>query len=128
MAHPAVGYFPIDNLAIGIQVDADYTTSENNHYTSIGIGPMIRYYIGSEPFSIFGHFAYLATSDFNSQTEERDFRNMVLPGIGANYMLSPNVGIEGLLGVYLGQIDPTISMGIGLQIFFPPQIDLKPRL
>lgn len=121
--HPNYAYFPIENLAVGIQLDAKFQTRNGEHYTSLGLGPMVRYYVGNESLSAFGHLSYLAIVDFNNVTTMPYLSHIVFPGVGINYLLFPTVGLEGLLGIYLGQGEPTISFSLGFQFFIPPNIN-----
>jgi hypothetical protein len=118
--HPTFGYFPAENFAVGLQLDTEFYSRSGDYYTSLGLGPMVRYYLGNESISAFGHFAYLASTTFYSNSDDTRIDHIIFPGIGINYMLFPNVGIEGLLAVYLGHVETTISLSVGFQIFIPP--------
>ena len=118
--HPTFGYFAIDNLIFGVQLDVGFMFQQHYNYSTIGLGPMARYYIGNDNLSFFAHFSYLGRLSHGSYDDVARFSNHYLPGIGMNYMITPSVGLESMLGLYLGEGDPTFSLSFGFQIFLPP--------
>ena len=117
---PTLGFFPVENFAIGMQLNADFTFMRDGNYSSLGLGPIVRYYIGKQKLTFFGHFSYLGRWRSAYYMEEGTFYQTFLPGVGMNYMLTPAVGLESMLGLYLGEGDPTFSLSFGFQIFIPP--------
>lgn len=120
---PTLGYFLFDDFLVGLQLNAFFTNRGDSNNSAIGFGPMARYYLGNDRISAFGNLSYIGRWMYSSGNEEGENIHAVFPGIGMNYMFTPTVGIETMLGVYLGQVDPTISLGFGFQIFIPPNIN-----
>jgi hypothetical protein len=118
---PTFGFFPANNFLLGVQLDSYFSFWQEYTNVSVGLGPIIRYYYGKEKTSIFGHFSYSGSVSFSSHSDDTRYENIFLPGIGLNYMLSPNVGLETMLGLYLGDYNSIFSLSLGLQVFFPPR-------
>jgi outer membrane protein len=132
---PTVGYFVIDNLAIGanLRIETSKTTDEidDSESTSTGLsfGPFARYYFGP----IFGQLGVSVgtqKSEFKDGnfTTEGKFGTLGL-GLGVGYaaMISDNVAIEPTLSYATTSLKPNegdgkftvsgISFGVGIAVY-----------
>ncbi|MCU0391871.1 MAG: porin family protein [Thermoflexibacter sp.] len=131
---PRVGYFPINNWAVGLNLPLSSTKSGDVVRSSmVGFGVFSRYYFLPNQFKLFVQAEYgrgqlktkLPTTETTQITYYWDM------GVGMAYFLSPNIGIEGILqyqqrNVPIVQVTNTISyekanqvnFNIGLQIYF----------
>ncbi len=97
---PSVGYFFLNNLAAGANVNLSYSKVGENKTTQFGIGPFARYYLGTLNIRPFAHANINFTSNKTKNTGGSDTYN------GTNYFLggglaafiNRNVAIEGLAG------------------------------
>ena len=121
--HSSLGYFIIDNLALGvsISVSRDYRSSifSNHRYETTSnhflVGPLIRYYIPTETmYPFIGASAKFGGSkrvlDFveNSINDRTDISTimeyLIEAGIAIPVSKSVNFDIKGLYSVYLDKI------------------------
>lgn len=103
---PRVGYFIIDNLAVGATVGLEYLKVEDESNTDITVSPFVRYYLNN------GLFAQGDVS-FERDAGLEDWRFRL--SIGYSYELTENVRIEPLLPI---SIDPfSIGVGVGVQAY-----------
>lgn len=104
---PAAGYFVIDKLAVGLNLDLGTSKTKDNDddfesvNTSISVGPFARYYITK---GLFGEFALGIGSQkdketFDGDTDETKYSTFSW-GLGAGYaiMISDQVAFEPSLG------------------------------
>lgn len=97
---PSVGYFFINNLAAGANVDLAYSKAGPNKSTILGVGPFARYYFGTLNIRPFAH----ANVNFTSNRAKTSGVSTTLNG--SNYLLGAglaafinrNVAVEGLVG------------------------------
>ncbi|RLD89890.1 MAG: hypothetical protein DRJ29_16230 [Bacteroidetes bacterium] len=122
-----VGYFIVDNLAIGIIIESELFIEYDHRTFSLGAGPMIRYYVGQNKVKPFGSFSYVASIVTGNFFNPNEFLSHLQPGIGICYQLRPTIGIEALIGYdhYYSnsghsQNESFCSLHIGFQIFIPP--------
>lgn len=125
--YPRAGYFVVDNLAVGLSIYVDYSsTSNNGGSTSLGVGPFVRYYFGDGKLKplLEANFNYIHGSYkyFNGQTTESDsYTNASLKG-GVAYFISDNVSIDGIVGYTrdlqsgMGNLG-SIGISFGFQVF-----------
>lgn len=125
--NPKVGYFVIENLALGVCLESELHYERDHRTTSLGAGPMIRYYIGQNKLIAFGSVSYVASIVTGNFFNPNEFLSHLQPGIGFCYQLRPTIGIEALLGYdhYYSNSGHTqnnsySSLHIGFQIFIPP--------
>lgn len=102
---PNIGYFFIDNLAIGITTSLEYNWSKSNYYTTgfsnpfwqtskgdaytIGIGPYAKYYFQNGFFtSIEALYLYKYLEDKQTQLEN----NITADNNQSTYEISPSFG------------------------------------
>jgi len=130
--NPTVGYFLIDNLALGLSLESELHIDDDNHTFSFGAGPMIRYYLGKNRVKTFGHVSYLASVVTGNYFSPNEFISHLNSGIGFCYLLRPTVGIEALLSynsyysnINISQKKSHSSIHIGFQIYIPPILNDK---
>ena len=95
---PMVGYFVIDQLAIGGGFSVGLLTAKEFNTTVLGIDPTVRYYFnGSGSTRLFGQAAFRYASvkveNFDAQTGTG-----FGIGTGINYFLNDHVALEAILG------------------------------
>jgi len=135
---PRVGYFIIDNLALGVDLQAGFWTESydegDSRYTesSMTIGPFVRYYYPLEtiyPFVEanigFGFYKEKSTGESDYDYKEGLFTYGI--GVGAAKTLGQRVMIDAMLG-YNSQIWKqedddkdiwgAIGLKVGLTLFF----------
>lgn len=99
---PNAGTFVIRNLAVGGNINIDYTKVGNTKTTDFGIGPFARFYFTSanvRPF-LHGSINYLSSRSANSNNNFSSTNN------GGNYFLggglaifiNENISVEGTAG------------------------------
>jgi len=124
--NPNLGYFFIDDLAIGATVGFNYFNGNNFSSTNIGIAPFIRYYfVSTDNHGIFG-FAGFGISNINSKTgTSKDSSSSTNGNLGVGYVifLNSSVGLEisASYSFYKMKDQPssaTIGLGLGFQIYF----------
>ncbi|MBE7173315.1 MAG: outer membrane beta-barrel protein [Williamsia sp.] len=97
---PSVGYFIINNLAAGANVDLEYSKVGSNKTTVFGIGPFARYYLGTLNIRPFAHANVNFTSNRSKNTTGSDTYNgsNYFLGAGLAAFINRNVAVEGLAG------------------------------
>jgi hypothetical protein len=111
---PKVGYFVIDNLALGLDVNIALSTTKDGEnsdkysQTLLSVGPFIRYYIPTSKvlpfFEINGSFGSINNkSDYRDNTnwEDEEYKSSVMSiggGIGIAAPLSDRVIFDVLVG------------------------------
>ena len=120
---PNLGYFFLENIAVGLSTRFGVTDYETESYNEIekigtrttftvtsGIGPFFRYYYPLGDFALIGEFSYEWVRDdsegefldyefprYNSKSEEERTITILSPAIGLVYFLTRNFSIEGML-------------------------------
>lgn len=108
---PNAGYFVIDNLAVGANLDVkDQNTAAG---TTFGVGPFVRYYFVSlGKAKVFGNanYAYDGVNKSNS----------VGAAAGLAYFLNQSIALETALGYTNNTTAKTSNIGlnVGFQIHF----------
>ena len=113
---PKVGYFVIDNLAIGLELYVGLSSQkfgedkDKSSYTYLGVGPFVRYYIPTSKvlpfFELSGSFGMINNKiDFSDNTyqEDYDYKLSVMGfggGIGLAAPLGERVTFDVLAGYY----------------------------
>ena len=107
---PKVGYFVIDNLAIGLDINLATTTSKSGgsdtKYTTslLSAGPFVRYYIPSESVLPFleagGSFGTVTSkSDYNgNESKNKSSANTFWGGAGLAFPVGERVTIDLMAG------------------------------
>ena len=70
---PSVGYFIMDNFAVGANLSVDYRKIEGTKITTWGLGPFTRYYFGNLNFRPFVH----ADVSFQSNKTRNTFNQLI---------------------------------------------------
>lgn len=83
---PSVGYFVVDNLAVGLNLDLTSRKREDDKYSDLLIGPFARYYkyTSNEKFAFYGEVGFL----FGSTKNEPDGQDEI-KGSLFNFYISP---------------------------------------
>lgn len=121
---PNLGYFIIDNLAVGAGVGLNSSTSEKlGDVSSFALTPFARYYfLGSGDVRLFGQGRFGFGSQKVGDLDAQSFTTWGL-GAGLNYFLNNNVALEALLGYDSRKVkdaaNPANGFGlnIGVQAF-----------
>lgn len=107
---PKVGYFVLDNLAVGVDFVTGYSKYDDGSWdyetstTLLGFGPFARYYVPSGyvmPFVEIGGAYALAKSKFKDPNGTDDSKNSLMMfggGAGAAISVGDNAMIDMLLG------------------------------
>lgn len=107
---PRVGYFVINNLAVGLDLSMAYTHSKRNggesvsNITRFGAGPFLRYYIPTQKLLPFAEVNYSFGSSkyaWKSDTYDDERISMVQQygfGIGLGVPLGEKVSFDMLIG------------------------------
>lgn len=115
--HPIIGYFVIDNVAVGASAQFAFINNLNNN--SYGIGPFVRYYLlkKEKPINIFSEarYEYSVLKLLNAQTENFNVK------LGTVYFLNDSVGIEVALNYSTQKSNQNIEnqaiyLNVGFQI------------
>jgi outer membrane protein len=143
---PQLGFFVIDNLALGIELPINYSSEKNEndnkfHSTSVAFAPFIRYYFGTNNIKPYLHsgigFGYqkmgydlnASYSDYNMNPSQ-DFKSTISLyefGGGLAIFLNEKTSLDIEIGYASGSIKPkkdnnnnyrSITSGIGLGIGF----------
>lgn len=112
---PQLGYFIMDNLAIG----ALLSYQKSGDASTFGFGPMIRYYFAN---NLFGQVSYaIASYDSGLPNSDSVSGNELGIGIGYDWWLNNSIAIEPVLGYSKqgGDLGKGSSFGlsIGVQAF-----------
>lgn len=124
--NPNVGYFLINNLAVGASLGLTSYSSAGLSATQFAIGPFVRYYVVDlgPKAKLFGQgqFGYGSL-----KFEDEDAETNVGWGLGAGvaYFLNPSIALEGLLGYNSNKSNETnavannaFTFNVGFQIHF----------
>lgn len=116
---PNVGYFVINNLAVGLNLDWNSSkTGDADADTDLGIGPWARYYVYK---GLFAQAGYNYRSLKLGGGDAVNGGNILL-GVGYSWFLNNSVAIEPALGYSIGSGDllkdhSTFGLRIGVQAF-----------
>lgn len=102
------GYFPVDNLALGVEINYDRTALSNR----FGIKPFARYYLFRILF-----FGAGIRFDSESTDVESDSDFSFDLEVGGLIMLTDQVGLEPTLRVPVNR-DSNVALLIGFSFFF----------
>lgn len=140
---PSVGYFVAKNLAVGTSLPVSYLTYGSTlqgssarsklNATSLGLGPFIRYYIGSAKLRPFANASYTYSYFWQNSTdasmgqESKSHFNYssYTVGVGAAYFINNTVSLDASLnyGDTLDKNRNSLSNGsttlnVGFRLFF----------
>ena len=123
---PSIGYFFVENFALGANLNLAYakTGESEAKQTTMGVGPFVRYYVGTagvRPF-LEGNVNFISTKyKLGTGTSTSTGTNFFF-GPGAAFFLNPNVALEGLLGykhvAYKNQVGSGgLAFKLGFQVY-----------
>lgn len=99
---PRVGGFIINNLALGGELNINYSKIVDNKVTNFGIGPFLRYYFTNANVRpiIQGDLGYVSQNVKNTSSGFTSTNNGIhyFLGAGAAAFISNNVSIDFLMG------------------------------
>jgi len=110
---PSLGYFVIDDLAIGARVGLGFTSLGDFDATEISLGLSARFYVFDGLFPQVGF-------QFNSLkiNDDADTSTDIMFGIGYTSFINKSVALEPMIMYSINSEDnSTFGIGIGLQIF-----------
>jgi hypothetical protein len=137
---PTVGYFFIDGLMVGVQPSLTYNWSLSSSYkaTTVGLGPVVRYYIPVGKFAIFPELGLglnatkSVLSGFDAQgvpvsSTDKTSTNSFRGGVGATWFVSPNIGVEAIFSYRSSNYNSDtldrriglLALNFGLQFYLP---------
>ncbi|MDJ1486067.1 OmpW family outer membrane protein [Cytophagaceae bacterium YF14B1] len=131
---PTLGYFVIDNLAIGLTPTISHSSTESlipgQKYktTTWGIGPFARYYIGDGTVKPLVHagYSYLSSKSkddtSNGVIETKSNYSNVKLGAGVAYFINDHVSVDGIVNYNLlfsegNDSQGSVGISFGFQIF-----------
>jgi hypothetical protein len=111
---PSLGYFVIDDLAIGARVGFGFTSLGDFDATEFSLGLSARYYVFDGLFPQVGfQFNSLKFNDADADTSTD-----IMFGIGYTSFINKSVALEPMIMYSINSEDSsTFGIGIGLQIF-----------
>ena len=120
---PTVGYFLINNFALGANVNLSYSKSTAKT-TSFGVGPFARYYLGTLNIRPFGEadFNFTTTNTKVGSVKTSDNGTNFFLGAGLAAFINRNVAVEGLAGYSHSNYSHSAGSGgfnlrIGFQVY-----------
>jgi long-subunit fatty acid transport protein len=122
---PNLGYFIIDNLAIGAGLGFGSSKSDKlGDVSSFALTPFARYYfLGTGDVRLFGQGRFGFGSQKVGNLDSQSFTTWGL-GAGLNYFLNNNVALEALVGYDSRKVKDAANaangfgLNIGVQAFF----------
>lgn len=87
---PSVAWFVVDYLAVGAEVDLGISTHDKNTTLSVGIGPLVKYYLEGGLF--FSLQAAIAYDHYPTKNTNTSFS--IKPGFGYAIFLNPKLALE----------------------------------
>ncbi len=113
---PSIGYFFVNNLAIGVGIDYTLNTSEDRLDSDLLFGPFVRYYIpfGDDKALFFeADFGYGNTADRSGTGDNatQSLTQIFAGGIGPGFTIFSNdaIGIEALAKYKFGSGSSSIT-------------------
>jgi hypothetical protein len=127
---PIFGYFIMDRLAIGAEIEYESESQGDESGSVIGFGPRVAYYIPvhlgiGHPFAEVVYLFQSSKHDDGYHESTSDFTAMVL-GLGYDVPLNEHVGLFGLLHYDIDTFKPEhggsvsgndLGFKLGLQVF-----------
>jgi len=96
--NPYLGYFIVDNLAVGAGVSYNWSKSGDNKGYSLTIGPEARYYFDMGLLLK----AQVSYNLYRSSNDYKDGTIYIKPGVGFTFFMNPKVAIEPCISYELG--------------------------
>lgn len=97
---PQLGFFILNNLAIGGDLTLSYSKAGDVSTNVFGISPFARYYFGEGGTRIFAHVqgGYITSKlDFGSGDDLKSKGSLIQLGPGVAFFLNDHVALEGIL-------------------------------
>jgi hypothetical protein len=114
---PGVGYFILDNLAIGINTNFELTKAGGSGVYTFGLGPYARYYFNNGLFFRTDIGYNLLHGLGNSTAKQKEYT--IIPGIGYAIFLNPKVSFEPSLNYrHVNGPDNQSQNGVFLELKF----------
>jgi len=125
---PGFSYFILDNFAIGLNTNLEYSGLTNNKTYTLGIGPKVKFYFNNGLF-VNAEVSYNSLHGISNTSNKATFFAFK-PGIGYAIFLNQKVSLEpgifyevknGKYHISYGPADyktSTISLDIHLNVFF----------
>lgn len=121
---PDVGFFLMDRIAAGLQVDLSMTGNRGDRYVTLMLGPFVRYYFlpGDKKINV------LAEADFMLGSEKytgfsSEGKTAIGLSAGPVFFISPQVGVETMLSWRTlkysndeGRIN-SLGLSVGFQVY-----------
>lgn len=102
---PNIGYFPINNLGVGVNFNIDVESEE----TQLEFGPYVRYYVWKGLFPQVGLL-------YNKTGEEDAFSEYNI-ALGYSLFANKNVAFEPIINYTIGDGYSRFYLGVGVQAF-----------
>ena len=123
--NPNFGVFVADNVALGGNINFDFSKEGTISANEFGIGPFVRYYIGkkeTKPFLVFSGDYLTSTVKTNNQQISSSGYGFLF-GLGFAAFLNRNVAIEGIAGYNYADYTNAkgsggFSLSLGFQLYF----------
>lgn len=114
--NPQVGYFVMDNLAVGARVGYQNISDDNS---SLGVGPFVRYYFAElgEMNKLLGEVSYTFNSNTPSGGSAVSGSTLGIQA-GLAHFFNSHVAMEALLGYRSDSGDLGKGSGFGLNVGF----------
>ena len=125
---PTAGYFVINNLAVGGNVNFSFIQNGENKTTQFGIGPLTRFYFGQKNIRPFAHgelnFISQKLKVANTTNTENGIGYFLALGLAG--FLNENVALETMAGYSHAKFkdidgDGGFEMRIGFQVYLHPR-------
>lgn len=118
--NPMLGFFIIDNLAVGATLQVSSAKQGDHKNTGFGIAPFGRYYIGPGGIKLFVHaqFGYASYKFEDGGFELESKGSLLTIGPGLAFFLNDHVAIEALLAYDkgFGDLDGSSNIGLGIGV------------
>lgn len=116
---PNLGYFVIDNLAVGAAIGYHNYKLGDVKNSSFGVGPFVRYYFLNlgESAKLMAQASYTLNSVKAGDADSVSGSTLGLAA-GVAYFLNPHVALEGILGYTSDSGDLGEGSGFGLNVGF----------
>lgn len=123
---PDIGYFVVDNIAIGARVPLSLTIGEEYRMICYGIAPFVRFYfqeMGDMLVFVTANLGIDGVSSKIAGISDSDTGFIGGAGIGVTHMLTDNIGVECIFGYSFQKyknvdLQSRIGIDAGFQIYY----------
>lgn len=125
--NPNIGFFLVDNFALGAEVPLGFTSSDISNTTQVGLVPFARYYLGSSDTRKFflGVRGGIVSSNVSFDSGDDISRNQGVVGANAGvaFFINQSIALETALNYQYISIEDSngvsnIGLSVGFQIHF----------